>query len=32
MEMELTLGTLYENPEREVVIWKWRPLAAEGRA
>ena len=32
MEMELTLGTLYENAEREVVIWKWRPLAAEGRA
>jgi hypothetical protein len=32
MEMELTLGTLYENPEREVVIWKWRPLASEGRA
>ena len=32
MEMELTVGTLYENAEREVVIWKWRPLAAEGRA
>jgi uncharacterized OB-fold protein len=32
MEMELTVGTLYENPEREVVIWKWRPLAARGRA
>ena len=32
MEMELTVGTLYENSEREVVIWKWRPLAAQGRA
>jgi uncharacterized OB-fold protein len=32
MEMELTVGTLYENAEREVVIWKWRPIAAEGRA
>ena len=32
MEMELTLGTLYENAQREVVIWKWRPLASEGRA
>jgi uncharacterized OB-fold protein len=32
MQMELTLGPLYEDAEREVVIWKWRPLAAEGRA
>jgi uncharacterized OB-fold protein len=32
MEMELTVGRLYEDPKREVVIWKWRPLAAEGRA
>ena len=32
MEMELTVGTLYENAEREVLIWKWRPVAAEGRA
>ena len=31
MEMELTVGRLYEDPKREVVIWKWRPLAAEGR-
>jgi len=32
MEMELTVGKLYEDAEREVVIWKWRPVAAEGRA
>ena len=32
MEMELTVGTLYENAEREALIWKWRPVAAEGRA
>jgi uncharacterized OB-fold protein len=32
MEMELTVGTLFENAEREVLIWKWRPVAAEGRA
>jgi uncharacterized OB-fold protein len=32
MEMELTVGTLYEDAEREVLIWKWRPVAAEGRA
>jgi uncharacterized OB-fold protein len=32
MEMELALGTLFEDAEREVVIWKWRPVAAEGRA
>ncbi len=28
MEMELTLGTLYENAEREAVIWKWKPVEA----
>jgi hypothetical protein len=32
MPMELTVGTLYQNAEREVLIWKWRPLAAEGGA
>ena len=32
MEMELTVGTLYQNSEREAVIWKWRPVASEGRA
>jgi uncharacterized OB-fold protein len=32
MEMELTVGKLYQNAEREVVIWKWRPVAAERRA
>jgi uncharacterized OB-fold protein len=32
MEMELTVGTLYENAEREVLIWKWRPVVSEGRA
>jgi uncharacterized OB-fold protein len=32
MEMELALGTLFEDAEREVVIWKWRPVASEGRA
>ncbi len=28
MEMELVLGTLYEDDENEYVIWKWRPAAA----
>jgi uncharacterized OB-fold protein len=32
MEMELSIGTLYQNAEREALIWKWRPIAAEGRA
>jgi uncharacterized OB-fold protein len=32
MPMELTVGRLYENAESEFVIWKWRPLPAEGRA
>jgi uncharacterized OB-fold protein len=28
MEMELALGTLFEDAERETVIWKWRPVEA----
>ncbi len=28
MEMELVLGTLYEDDDNEYVIWKWRPAAA----
>ena len=28
MEMELALGTLFEDAEREIVIWKWRPVEA----
>jgi uncharacterized OB-fold protein len=27
MEMELSLGTLYEDEENEYVVWKWRPAA-----
>ena len=27
-EMELVLGTLYEDEENEYVIWKWKPVAA----
>ena len=27
-EMELTLGTLYEDDENEYVVWKWKPLEA----
>jgi uncharacterized OB-fold protein len=26
-EMELVLGTLYEDDEHEYVVWKWRPVA-----
>jgi uncharacterized OB-fold protein len=29
-EVELVLDTLYEDDEREVVVWKWRPVAADG--
>jgi uncharacterized OB-fold protein len=25
MEMELVLGTLYEDEEHEYMIWKWKP-------
>jgi uncharacterized OB-fold protein len=28
MEMELVLGTLYEDDEHEVVVWKWKPARA----
>ncbi len=27
-EMELALGTLYEDDEREYLVWKWRPTGA----
>ncbi len=28
MEMQLVLGTLYEDDENEYVVWKWKPAAA----
>ena len=27
MEMELVLGTLYEDEDTEYTMWKWRPVA-----
>ncbi len=27
MEMELVLGTLYEDDENEYMVWKWQPAA-----
>ncbi|MDH3212272.1 MAG: OB-fold domain-containing protein [Myxococcales bacterium] len=27
MQMELVVDTLYEDDEREYVVWKWRPVA-----
>ena len=27
-EMELVLGTLYEDEENEYIVWKWKPVAA----
>jgi uncharacterized OB-fold protein len=27
-EMEVALGTLYEDEEHEYVVWKWRPTGA----
>ena len=27
MEMELVLGTLYEDDENEYLVWKWQPVA-----
>jgi uncharacterized OB-fold protein len=29
-EVEVVLGTLYEDDEHEYVVWKWRPLAGAG--
>ena len=29
MEMELTVETLYRDDDRDYVVWKWRPAAAE---
>jgi uncharacterized OB-fold protein len=28
MEMELALGTLFEDERNEYVVWKWRPVVA----
>jgi uncharacterized protein len=28
-EVELVLGTLYEDDEHEYLVWKWRPRGAE---
>jgi hypothetical protein len=28
MQMELVLGTLYEDESNEYVVWKWKPAAA----
>jgi uncharacterized protein len=27
-EVELTLGTLYEDDDHEYVIWQWKPVEA----
>ena len=27
-EMELVLGTLFEDEENEYIVWKWRPVSA----
>jgi uncharacterized OB-fold protein len=32
MEMELALETLYITDDADKVIWKWKPLAADGQA
>jgi uncharacterized OB-fold protein len=29
MEMELVLGTLYEDDEHEYTMWKWRPVQGD---
>ncbi len=31
-EMELVLGTLYEDDENEYMVWKWKPAVSEGEA
>ena len=27
-EVELVLGTLYEDDDHEYLVWKWRPVAS----
>jgi uncharacterized protein len=29
-EMELVLGTLYEDDDSEYLVWKWKPVAEGG--
>jgi hypothetical protein len=29
-EVELVLGTLYEDEEHEYIVWKWRPTTRQG--
>jgi hypothetical protein len=31
-EVELVLGTLYEDDDHEYVVWKWRPMARDASA
>ena len=28
MEMEVVIDTLFEDDERQLMVWKWRPVAA----
>jgi uncharacterized OB-fold protein len=28
-EVELVLGTLYEDDDREVLVWQWRPVGSD---
>lgn len=30
MEVELTLGTLYEDDDHEYIVWKWKPVDGGG--
>lgn len=30
MEMQLVLDTLYEDADNEYLVWKWKPVVAEG--
>jgi uncharacterized OB-fold protein len=32
MEVELTVGMLYEDDEAEYLIWQWRPVGPQGKA
>jgi uncharacterized OB-fold protein len=32
MEVEMVLGTLYEDDDHDYVVWKWKPVGLEASA
>jgi hypothetical protein len=32
MEVEMVLGTLYEDDDHDYVVWKWKPVGHKANA